>query len=155
MELEGTVDRLVVNSHDSSTVVYMSSTRTTTPRVLLTTRSTCRGEIFQVRGLAQSSKGKCPNFWRYRNFLTTHWGACRRKPPYQKPARFVESFRYNIALWWTLESQKTRRKLAAYKVFLYVSHNYARGLENNKLCYRRRTARRDVSDNRANCCTTV
>ena len=34
-------------------------------RVLLTTRSTCRGEIFSVR----TSRGKYPNFWRYPNFL--------------------------------------------------------------------------------------
>ena len=40
-------------------------------RVLLTTRSTCRGEIFQVRSMEQSFRWKYSNFWRYRNFLIT------------------------------------------------------------------------------------
>jgi len=40
-------------------------------RVMLTTRSTCRGEIFWVRGLEQSPREKYPNFWRYPNFLIT------------------------------------------------------------------------------------
>jgi len=38
-------------------------------RVLLTTRSTFRGEIFQVQRLGQSSRGKCPYFRKYPNFL--------------------------------------------------------------------------------------
>ena len=41
-------------------------------RVLSTTRSTCRGETFEVQSLWQISIGKCPNFPRYQNFLITH-----------------------------------------------------------------------------------
>jgi len=40
-------------------------------RVLLSTRSIRRGEIFQVRSLGQSFRWKYPNFCRYRNFLIT------------------------------------------------------------------------------------
>jgi len=53
-------------------------------RVLLTTRSTCRGEIFQVRSSGQSPRGKYPNFWRYQYFLTTEGGLGGRTPPCQK-----------------------------------------------------------------------
>ena len=52
-------------------------------RVLLTTRSTCRGEIFQVRSSGQSPRGKYPNFWRYQYFLTTEGGLGGRTPPCQ------------------------------------------------------------------------
>ena len=67
-------------------------------RVLLTTRSTC-GEIFQVRGKVPEESTLF--FWRYPNFLITHYGIGGRKPPCQKPARFVQSFRYNTGLWRT------------------------------------------------------
>ena len=70
-------------------------------RVLLTTRSTCRGEIFQVRSSGQSARGKYANFWRYANFLTAQCGIDGRKPLCQNPARFVQSFRYNTGLWRT------------------------------------------------------
>jgi len=40
------------------------------------------------------------SFWRYPNFLT-HGVTGRRKPPCQKPARFVQSFSYNTGLWRT------------------------------------------------------
>jgi len=43
-------------------------------RVLVIARSTCRGEIFQVRSLGQSPRGKYPDYWRYRNFLLTQYG---------------------------------------------------------------------------------
>jgi len=62
-------------------------------RVQLTTPSICCDEIFQVRSLGQSDKGisEIPKFP----------PQCRiggRKPPCQKPARFVQSFRYNSGL---------------------------------------------------------
>ena len=71
-------------------------------RVLLATRSTRRGEIFQVRSLGQSPRGKYPNFGRYPYFLTTYNGTGGRKEaPRQKPARFIQSFRHNTGLWQT------------------------------------------------------
>jgi len=45
-------------------------------RDLLTTRSTCRGEMVSIGG-------KYPNFWRYPNFLITQCGLGGRKPPCQ------------------------------------------------------------------------
>jgi len=53
-------------------------------RVLLTMRSTYRGEIFQVRSSGQSPRGKYPNFWRYQYFLITEGGLGGRTPPCQK-----------------------------------------------------------------------
>ena len=50
------VDRRVVNSHDTSTVVGVVNPLDRR-RVLLTTRSTCRDEIFKVQILWQSSDG--------------------------------------------------------------------------------------------------
>ena len=52
------VDRHVVNSHDTSIVLQVSSASSTVVVFLLTTRSTCRGEIFQVPALEQSFRGK-------------------------------------------------------------------------------------------------
>ena len=53
-------------------------------RILLTTRSTCRGAVFKVRSLRQSPKGKDPNFWKYPNFLITQCdGIDGRKPQLQ------------------------------------------------------------------------
>jgi len=68
-------------------------------RVLLTTRSTCRGKIFLVQSLGQSYREKCSYFWKYPNFLITQCGSCDRKPPCQKSGRFVQSFWYNTGLW--------------------------------------------------------
>jgi len=72
-------------------------------RVLLTTRSTCRGEIFQVRSWGQSSRGKYTIFWRYPNFLITLCVIGRKKPlcHCQKSARFVQLFWHNTGLWRT------------------------------------------------------
>jgi len=70
-------------------------------RVLLTTRSTCSGEIFCVRNLVQNSRGKHSNFWRYPNFLTIQYAICGRKLARQKPTRLVQSFWYNTSLWRT------------------------------------------------------
>jgi len=69
-------------------------------RVLLTKRSTCRGE---VQSLGQSLRKKYPNFWRraYPNFLITQSGIGGRKPPCQNAARFVRSFGYDTDLWET------------------------------------------------------
>jgi len=46
--------------------------------LLLPTPSTCRGEIFSVPSLGQSSRGKY--FWRYPNFLITQIRIGQRKP---------------------------------------------------------------------------
>ena len=59
------VDRRVVNSQDASTVVRVVN-KIDRRRVLLTTRSTCRGEIFQVQSWRQR---EVPSFWRYPYFL--------------------------------------------------------------------------------------
>ena len=68
-------------------------------RVLLTKRSTCRGEIFSKSGVWDKvPEGKYPNFWRYPNVFKAQCGIGGRKPPYQNPARFVQSFRYNTGL---------------------------------------------------------
>jgi len=62
-------------------------------RVLLTTQSTCSGEIFLVRSLAQSPRGKYPNFWReaYPIFFITQCGVDGRKLPLPKLTRFVQT----------------------------------------------------------------
>ena len=70
-------------------------------RALLTTRSTCRGEIFRVRSLGQISKEKYPNFWRYQNFLITQCETHGRKPPGQKLTWLVQWSRHNTGLWRT------------------------------------------------------
>jgi len=53
---------------------------------------------FPNRSLGQSSRGKCPNFWRYPNFLITQCETGGRKPTCKKTPRFVQSFRYNTSL---------------------------------------------------------
>ena len=95
-----TCNKLRATSHDASTVLGVIN-KLDRRRVLLTTRSTCRGEIFKVQSLGQNSGGKYPNFWRYPRFLVTQCRIDGRKPPCQMPARFVQSFRYNIGLRWT------------------------------------------------------
>ena len=72
-------------------------------RALLTTRSTCRGEIFRVLSLGQISREKYPNFWRYQNFLITQCGTHGRKPPGQKLTWLVQWSRHNTGLWRTDE----------------------------------------------------
>ena len=74
MELEGysrpTCNKLCSSGHDSSIVVgviYKLDRR----RVSSTTRPTCRGIIFQVQSLRQTSRGKYLWFLRYSDFLTT------------------------------------------------------------------------------------
>ena len=51
--------------------------------------STCRGEIFYVRDLGQSSSRKCPYLWRYPNFLITQLRICQRKLPCQKKTSYI------------------------------------------------------------------
>jgi len=48
-----TVDRYVVNSHDASSAVGVVN-KLDRRRVLLTTRSTCRGKIFEIQCFGQS-----------------------------------------------------------------------------------------------------
>jgi len=48
---------------------------------------------FLVRSLGQISRGMYPNFWRYPNFLITQCRIGERKPPWQIPSGFVQSFR--------------------------------------------------------------
>ena len=101
MELEGYSCRICMKQPRLDCrigVVNKLDRRRRRRRVLLTTRSTCRGEIFQVRSLGQSARGKYANFWRYANFLTAQCGIGGRKPLCQNPARFVQSFRYNTGL---------------------------------------------------------
>jgi len=57
--------------------------------------STCPGEIFQVQSLAQSYRENYPYFGRYPNFIIIQRGIDGRKRPCQKPARFVQLFRYH------------------------------------------------------------
>jgi len=52
-------------------------------------RSICRSEIFQVRSLGQSSRGKCFYIWKWPHFLLTQCRTGGRKLRCQKPARFV------------------------------------------------------------------
>jgi len=59
--------------------------------LMLTMWSTWHGKSFQVQSFGQSPRGKYPNFWRYPNFLITLCGIGGEKPPYQKPARFIQS----------------------------------------------------------------
>jgi len=59
-------------------------------------RSACRGEIFEVRSLGQSSRGKNPDFWRYPNFPKTRHSTGRGKTVRKKSAQFVQPFRYTI-----------------------------------------------------------
>ena len=47
-----------------------------------------------------------PWFWRYPNFLTTQCGIGGRKPPFQIPARFVQSLRYGL---WQTDGQTDGR----------------------------------------------
>ena len=65
MELGGysrtTCNKLCASSNEASTVVGVIH-KLDRRRVLLTTRSTCRSEIFEVQSSRQSSRGKCPYF---------------------------------------------------------------------------------------------
>ena len=76
-------------------------------RVLLTTRSTCRGEILKSRVLGRRSEGKCPYFWRNTQCRYT-------KLQCQNPARFVQSFLYNINLYSPRNGSNT--KTQRYKI---------------------------------------
>ena len=66
--------------------------------MLLTTRSTCRGEIFEVRRLGQSPRKKYPNFWRYPYFLITQSGIGGKKSTCQETSsiRPVVSIQYRV-----------------------------------------------------------
>jgi len=70
-------------------------------RVLLTTRSTCRGKIFCVQSLGQSTTRRYPYFRGTRNFLITQFNVGERKLPCQKLALSDRSFQYNTGLWQT------------------------------------------------------
>jgi len=77
-------------------------------RVLLTTPSTCRGEIFWSQSLWQSSMGKYPNFWQIPKFpYNTVWDRWKEAST-PTPARFVHSFRYNTVLWRTAGHRNRR-----------------------------------------------
>jgi len=97
-----TVDRLAVNSHDWSTVVQVSSTSSTVDNddEFCWQRDRVAAAKFAKSGVWDKVPGgKYPNFRRYPNFLITQ--CSERKPSCQKPARFVQSFRYNTGLWQT------------------------------------------------------
>jgi len=61
-------------------------------------RSTCGGEIFRVRNLAQTSAG---------NTLIFDTSECRRKPQkplWTKAARSVQPFRHNTNAWLSIDT---------------------------------------------------
>ena len=55
-------------------------------------RLLCRGEIFQVQSLGQSSRGKCPYLWRCPNFLIMQRRIGHGKDVYAKIARLCSCF---------------------------------------------------------------
>ena len=96
-------DRLVVNSHDSSTVVQVSSTSSTVddddefwwPRdrlAMVKFLSTEFGTKLQRAVPLLSGMSKC-----LYNTVWDRW----KEASVPKPARFVQSFRYNTSLWRT------------------------------------------------------
>ena len=106
-----TVDRLVVNSRDSSIVVYRC--RRQAYLLSSTTTSFVDNSIdlpwrnFKVWSLGQSSRGKYPNFWRYRNFLITHCGSAGlgKVAPCQNQ---LDSFSRFYAIYWLVTDGQRR-----------------------------------------------
>jgi len=67
----------------------------------------------QVQSLEQSSRGKYLDFWRYPNFLITLCRTGGRKLPRQKPARFVQPFRYTPTCDIQTDRQTDRHRAIA------------------------------------------
>jgi len=83
-------------------------------QVLFTTRSPCRGEVFQVRSSGQSSRGKHPNYWRYLNFFITHdvWWKEASVP---KTSSIRPVCRYSTGLWRSLQTDRKRHDTIKYR----------------------------------------